>query len=67
VIVGRISRDRTGLRKSFHGNSKNSADDFIVHTEFGADAWSYVMSAGFENVSIHVIEFPAAIAFSAVK
>lgn len=39
VVVGRLSRNRDGLPKSHHGNAATQADDFVVQTEFGADAW----------------------------
>ena len=41
VVIGRMSRDRTGLPKSYHGNPAETGDDYSVHTEFGADAWVY--------------------------
>ena len=65
VIVGRMTRNRAGLPKSCHGASTTTADDFIVQTEFGADAWGYVMEAGFSEVQIHAVEYPAALAFLA--
>lgn len=65
VIVGRLSRSREGLPKSHHGNAATSSGDFVVHTEFGADAWTCLMQAGFTNVSIHAVSYPAATAFLA--
>jgi len=67
VIVGRMSRNRDGLAKSFHGNSATLTDDYAVQTEFGADAWTYVLQAGFADVSIHAVEYPAALAFLAKR
>jgi SAM-dependent methyltransferase len=65
VIVGRMSRSRDGLPKSFHGDPANRSDDYAVQTEFGADAWTYVMEAGFTEIAIHTFEYPAGIAFLA--
>jgi len=65
IIVGRLSRNRDGLTPSFHGNLDPMPEDFVVHTEFGADAWTYILEAGFTEVSIHSIEYPSAIAFVA--
>lgn len=65
MIVGRMSRSRDGLPKSYHGNPATTADDFVVHTEFGADAWTYILEAGFTEASIHSVEYPAGIAFLA--
>jgi SAM-dependent methyltransferase len=67
VIVGRMSRDRAGLAKSHHGNPAAPSDDFAVRTEFGADAWTYLMEAGFSTVTIHTVGYPAATAFCAPK
>ena len=67
IIVGRISRDRAGLAKSYHGDPAAPSDDFAVRTEFGADAWTYLMEAGFSTISIHAVGYPAATAFRAPK
>jgi len=64
-IVGRLTRSRDGLPKSYHGDPNVPLEDFVVHTEFGADAWRYVMEAGFSEVSMHAAEYPASIAFLA--
>jgi len=65
TVVGRMSRDRNGLSKSFHGVPATSSDDYIVHTEFGADTWTYLLRAGFTEVSTHCVDYPAGIAYSA--
>jgi len=67
MIVGRMSRNREGLPKSFHGNSNTSSDDFAVQTEFGADAWTYILEAGFKELKIHTFEYPSGIAFTAIR
>lgn len=66
AIVGRLSRSREGLPKSFHA-SPDGGDDCAVQTEFGADMWTYVLRAGFAAVSISAVGYPAALALSAVK
>lgn len=65
IIVGRLSRNRAGLAPSYHAGPSPDADDFIVHTEFGADAWTIVLEAGFSNVSFNQVEYPAALAITA--
>jgi SAM-dependent methyltransferase len=65
TIIGRLTRSRTGLEKSFHGNPDTTPDDFLVHTEFGADMWTYVLQAGFSTVTLTSVDFPAALALSA--
>lgn len=65
VIVGRLTRGREGLPKSWHGDPSVTADDFLVHTEFGADMWTFAMRAGFDRVTIHQVAYPAATAITA--
>jgi SAM-dependent methyltransferase len=65
TIVGRLTRNRAGLPKSYHGTPETARDDFLVHTEFGADVWTYVMKAGFDAVSMHAVEYPCAFALAA--
>lgn len=67
IIVGRLTRDRAGLAKSYHGDPKEGGEDLVVQTEFGADAWISVIRAGFSNFSIQTLDFPAAIAMTALK
>ncbi len=67
VIVGRLTRSREGLPKSYHGNPEESGDDFVVHTEFGADFWSFPVRAGFAEVRLYSVEHPAAIAMAAFR
>lgn len=63
MIVGRLSADRKGKQMSYHGSSDNSADDWAVRTEYGADAWTDGFKAGFSNVQIHCLEYPSAFSF----
>lgn len=65
VIVGRLTRSRAGLPTSYHGNLATNSNDLLVHTEFGADAWRYLFEAGFGEVAIHAVKYPAALAFRA--
>ena len=67
TIVGRMTRSREGLKDSFHGDPKNVTADYRVVTEFGADAWTFVLSAGFESCKIHAMDYPAGIAMEAIK
>lgn len=60
IIVGRPSRSRAGLPKSYHGDPSMGNDDYVVHTEFGDDAWTYLARAGFTELGIQVVSFPAA-------
>ena len=65
TIVGRLTRSRAGLPNSYHGTPETDRDDFLVHTEFGADVWTYVIEAGFSAVSLHSTQYPCALALAA--
>lgn len=67
VVVGRMSRNRDGLDKSYHGTAEKETDDYVVHTEFGADVWCQVAQAGFTRISIHTLSYPAATAIMAKR
>ena len=67
VIVGRLTRSRAGMPKSFHGSPQTATDDLVVQTEFGSDMWTYVLQAGFSSVTVNAVDFPAALAPSARK
>lgn len=55
------------MKKSYHGNPECPREDYQVHTEFGADTWTYLFEAGFSEISIHSVDYPTALAFSARK
>jgi hypothetical protein len=42
-------------------------DGFRVWTEYGADAWTHVMQAGFAQCQIIALEYPAAQALVGVR
>lgn len=68
VVVGRLTRSRTGLPPSHHGTrAAGAVDDYLVQTEYGADFWCELFSAGFQNVSLHSLLFPASVAIHAQK
>lgn len=67
IIVDRMTRSRTGLVSSYHGQSGVPADDQVVCTEFGADAWKTVLKAGFRSCEIFSLEYPAALVIIARK
>jgi SAM-dependent methyltransferase len=62
VVVGRMSRSRKGEPASYHGEPDNATPDLRVHTEFGADVWTYVLAAGFRSCMLTSVEFPAGLA-----
>lgn len=65
IIVGRLTRSRAGLAPSYHGDPAANREDYVVHTEFGADAWSFACRAGFTGLALHQVDYPSAIAISA--
>jgi SAM-dependent methyltransferase len=65
AIVGRLTRFRDGLKRSYHGFSGMAANDFLVHTEFGADVWKFPLEAGFSRITLHCLHYPSGIAIEA--
>ena len=66
IIVGRLTRSRDGLPPSYHGDPAQG-EGYLVHTEFGADAWTWPLVAGFSDCRIVSLEHPAAHALVAVR
>lgn len=67
MIVDRLTRSRHNLPSSYHGNSEGGREDFLVHTEYGSDAWKQVIQGGFQECRFIVLEYPAALALVATK
>lgn len=65
TIVGRLTRDCAGRTPSYHGGPEDKGADLMVRTEFGADAWSWPLKAGFAAVTVTALEYPAALALTA--
>jgi SAM-dependent methyltransferase len=67
IIVGRLTRSRKDLPPSYHGGKGQNFEDFLVQTEYGADAWRQVLQAGFAECRIVTEASPAAHALVGVK
>lgn len=52
VVPGRMSVSRAGLAPLYHGDPEHPAEDFRVHTDYGADVWHQVHQAGFAGVTL---------------
>jgi SAM-dependent methyltransferase len=65
IVIGRLTRSREGLGPSYHGNPDLAESDYLVRTEFGADAWTCVLQAGFARCEIVSFKFPAGLAIIA--
>jgi len=62
VIVDRLTRSRTGLPPSYHGDPTQRAADLVVQTEYGCDSWKQVILAGFQECRLITPEFPSTLA-----
>jgi SAM-dependent methyltransferase len=67
IIVGRLTRTRRGLPPSHHGNRGTTQQDYTVQTEYGADFWCEIFEAGFQEVTLTSLIFPASVAICATK
>ncbi len=67
IVVGRLTRTRRSLPPSYHGKSGSNRDDCMVQTEYGADFWCQIFEAGFREVNLTSLIFPASIAIQAIK
>jgi len=67
IVVGRLTRTRRGLPPSYHGRPGVKRDDCIVQREYGADFWCEIFEAGFREVKLTSLIFPASVAIHAVK
>jgi SAM-dependent methyltransferase len=65
IIVGRMTRERGGLPRCYHGSASSVSEDLLVRTEFGCDIWTHVIRAGFTACSIVALEYPAGLAICA--
>jgi hypothetical protein len=62
-----MTRSRAGLPASYHGNPAETPEDYAVQTEYGADAWTQVVQAGFRDLHLFTLDYPAAIAIAAMR
>ncbi len=67
IVVGRLTRRRRNLPPSYHGKQGVNRDDCVVQTEYGADFWCEVFDAGFREVNLTSLIFPASVAIHAIK
>jgi SAM-dependent methyltransferase len=67
IVIGRLTRTRRGLPPSHHGRRGLNRDDCIVQKEYGADFWCEIFEAGFREISLTSLIFPASVAIHAIK
>lgn len=66
IVAARLTRSREGMARSYHGAPGEGKTDYLVHTEYGADAWRHVIEAGFSECRIISVEYPSALALVAI-
>ncbi len=67
IVIGRLTRTRRGLPPSYHGMPETKREDCIVQREYGADFWCEIFEAGFHEITLTCLIFPASIAIHAIK
>ena len=67
IIPDRLTRSRAGLPPSYHGGEHAQAEDYLVQREYGGDFWCELFEAGFRDVRLHSILYPASVAIAARK
>jgi SAM-dependent methyltransferase len=67
LVIGRLTRSRHGLPASYHGSRDCRDADFLVHTEFGADVWSAILTAGFRSCQFISFRYPSGLALIAQR
>jgi SAM-dependent methyltransferase len=65
IVVGRMTVARDDAAPSYHGTVGGM--EHRVRTEYGADAWTQPLIAGFSECRIVSLEYPAGLALTAVK
>jgi SAM-dependent methyltransferase len=67
ILPNRLTRRRDNMPKSFHGNPDENKDDFIVCTEYGADFYTDLISAGWRKISLYTLGTLDSIAVICIK
>lgn len=65
ILPARLTRNRRGLPPSYHGQESTDESALLVHTEFGADAWTMVLEAGFSSCEVVPFRYPSGLALIA--
>ncbi len=68
IVIGRLTKKRDSLPNSYHGTQEEEqGEDYKVWTEYGADFWVELISAGFNLVEISTIGNLDSLAICATK
>ncbi len=55
IVPSRLTMRRDNMPKSYHGNPVEEKEDFIVWTEYGADFYADLISAGWRKISLYTL------------
>jgi SAM-dependent methyltransferase len=66
-IWSRLTRNRSGLSDSFHGDPILKLPDYKVHWEFGSDIFKFPLEVGFSRVELLTLNYPNGLAFTCYK
>jgi SAM-dependent methyltransferase len=62
IVVGRLTRSRSGLPASYHGSPETQDPGLLVRSEFGSDVWTRVLGAGFASCELVPYRYPSGLA-----
>jgi len=65
VLKTRMTRRRDNLPPCYHGGPDLRDESYRVITEYGADVWTQVMEAGFQEARLFALMYPASLAITA--
>jgi hypothetical protein len=60
----KMTRSREGMAPVYHGDTKPPYRS-LVCTDFGSDLWTVVCEAGFVDIEMAIVEYPAGVAYVA--
>lgn len=55
IVPTRLTRRRDNMPLSYHGNPTEKREDYIVWTEYGADFYVDLISAGWRKISLYTL------------
>ena len=70
ALFGRLTKSTVGDPATYHGSEhadRGRIDSLRVHTEFGADFWTALVEAGFREVRLFPLDYPAAVSIAGRK
>lgn len=65
IVYNRLTKSRKGMRASYHGTP--GKNEYLVHSEFGADIWTEIIKAGHTECRMFSIDYPGSVAIIAER